>query len=102
MVGVPDGASTLGAGAGLVLCLTAGQGLRGVIERGVEASDARQLQRVFGELPQLLCDGSCSKSVDIWRIVMELNLHVRSECHCLNISETTKQVPDNSSATRSR
>ncbi len=86
MVGVPDGASRLGVGEGLVLCLTAGQSLSGVIERGVEAPQARQLLLLLGDLQQLLCDGSCSRN-NIWRIVVELNLHVCSECQCL------RQVP---------
>lgn len=82
MVGVPDGASRQGIGEGLVLCLTASQSLSGVIERGVEAPQARQLLLLLSDLQQLLCDGSCSRD-NIWRIVVELNLHVCSECQCL-------------------
>lgn len=93
MVGVPDVASRLGVGEGLVLCLTASQGLGGVIERGVEAPQTRQLLLILGDLQQLLCDGSCSKN-NIWRIVVELNLHACSECQCLrlNISAGTRSA----------
>lgn len=81
MVGVPDGAR-LGVGEGLVLCLTASQSLSGVVERGIKAPQTRQLLRIFSDLQQLLCDGSCSRN-NILTIVMELNLHVCSECQCL-------------------
>ena len=85
MVGVPDGASGLGIGEGLVLRLTASKSLGGVIERGVEAPQTRQLLLILSDLQQLLCDGSCSGN-NIWRIEGELNLHVCSECQCLRLN----------------
>lgn len=80
MVGVPDGASGLGVGEGLVLCLTASQSLCGVIERGVEAPQARQLLLILSDLQQLLCDGGCSRN-NTWRIAVELNC-----MHVLNVN----------------
>lgn len=82
IVSVLDGASRLRVGVGLVLCLTTSQSLSGVIERGVEAPQSRQLLLIFSDLQQLLCDSSCSRN-NIWRTAMKLNLFVCSRCQCV-------------------
>lgn len=82
VVGVLVRAYRLGTGVHLFLCLTAGQSLCGVVERGVDSPQAWQPLLIFSDLQKLFCDGSCSRN-NTGRVVVELNLHLYSANVCL-------------------